>query len=118
MVKLICSTKCSNNHMHPQIHSQDSLHFTIILTVLRGASSNSPDPLGAGFDSPDPLVAGSVSPDPKVAGSVSRDPMVVGSGSPDPLVAALSCPTSWVKCPLGAGGINTFFFSPQRLSAI
>ena len=38
MLKLICATKCSNNHMHPQIHSQDSLHFTITLVVLRGAA--------------------------------------------------------------------------------
>ena len=64
MLKLICATKCSNNHMHPQIHSQDSLHFTIILTVLRGVSSDSPDPLGAGSGSPDPLVTGFVSPNP------------------------------------------------------
>ena len=38
MLKLICATKCSNNHMHPQIHSQDSLHFAITLAVLRGAA--------------------------------------------------------------------------------
>ena len=38
MLKLICATKCSNNHMHPQIHSQDSLHFTIALAVLHGAT--------------------------------------------------------------------------------
>jgi len=38
MLKLICATKCSNNHMHPQIHSQDSLHFTITLAVLRGVA--------------------------------------------------------------------------------
>ena len=38
MLKLICATKCSNNHMHPQIHSQDSLHFTITLAVLHGAA--------------------------------------------------------------------------------
>ena len=38
MLKLICTTKCSNNYMHPQIHSQDSLHFTITLAVLRGAA--------------------------------------------------------------------------------
>ena len=37
MLKLICATKCSNNHMHPQIYSQDSLHFTITLAVLCGA---------------------------------------------------------------------------------
>ena len=36
MLKLICATKCSNNHKHPQIHSQDSLYFTITLAVLRG----------------------------------------------------------------------------------
>ena len=84
MLKLICATKCSNNHMHPQIHSQDNLHFTIILTVLRGASSDSPDPLGAGSSSPDPLFAGSVSLDPKVAGSVMPDPLVAGSVLPDP----------------------------------
>ena len=34
MLKLICATKCLNNHIHPQIHSQDSLHFTVILVVL------------------------------------------------------------------------------------
>ena len=38
MLKLICATKCSNIHMHHQIHSQDSLHFTITLAVLRGAA--------------------------------------------------------------------------------
>ena len=38
MLKLICATKCSNNHMYPQIHSQDSLHFTITLVVLRDAA--------------------------------------------------------------------------------
>ena len=64
MLKLICATKCSNNHMHPQIHSQDSLHFTIILIVLRGASSDSLDPLGASSDLPDPLGVGSGSPNP------------------------------------------------------
>ena len=36
MFKLICATNCSNNHKHPQIHSQDSLYFTITLAVLRG----------------------------------------------------------------------------------
>ena len=38
MLKLICATKCSNNHKHPQTHSQDSLHFTITLDVLHGAA--------------------------------------------------------------------------------
>ena len=38
MLKLICATKCSNNHKYPQIHSQDSLHFTITLAVLRGVA--------------------------------------------------------------------------------
>ena len=38
MLKLICATKCSNIRMHPQIHSQDSLHFTLTLVVLRGAA--------------------------------------------------------------------------------
>ena len=38
MLKLICATNCSNNHKHPQIHSQDSLHFTITLAVLRGVA--------------------------------------------------------------------------------
>jgi len=80
MLKLTCAIKCLNNHQHPQIHCQESLHFTITLTVLRGASSDSPDPLGASSDSSDPLGAGSVSPDPKVAGSVSLDPKVAGSG--------------------------------------
>ena len=84
MLKLICATKCSNNHKHPQIHSQDNLHFTITLAVLRGASSDSPDPLGANSDSPDPSGAGSSSSNPLVAGSVSPDSMVVGSISPDP----------------------------------
>ena len=36
VLKLICATKCSNNHMHPQIHSQDSLHFTLTLAILHG----------------------------------------------------------------------------------
>ena len=73
MLKLICATKCSNNHMHPQIHSQDSLHFTIILTVLQGASSDLPKPLGASFDSPDPLGVSSNSPDPLGASFDSPD---------------------------------------------
>ena len=38
MFKLICATKCSNNHRYPQIHSQDSPHFTITFAVLRGAA--------------------------------------------------------------------------------
>ena len=85
MLKLICAIKCSNNHMHPQIHSQDSLHFTIILTVLQGASSDSPDPLGAGSGSLDPLVVGSGSPDPFGAGYGLPNPLVAGSISPNPL---------------------------------
>ena len=89
MLKLICATKCSNNHKHPQIHSQDSLHFTFTLAVLRGASSDSPDPLGASFDSPDPLGVSSDSPNPLVTGSGSPDPLVVGSVSPD-LLGAVS----------------------------
>ena len=38
MLKLIYASKCSNNHMHPQIHSQDSLDFTITLVVLHGVA--------------------------------------------------------------------------------
>ena len=38
MLKVICATKCSNIYMHPQIHSQDNLHFTLTLAVLRGAA--------------------------------------------------------------------------------
>ena len=38
MLKLIYATKCSNNLMHPQIHSQDSLQLTITLVVLHGAA--------------------------------------------------------------------------------
>ena len=38
MLKLICATKCSNIHMHPQIYSQDNLHFTLSLDVLRGVA--------------------------------------------------------------------------------
>ena len=86
MLKLICATKCSNNHKYPQIYSQDSLHITITLAVLQGASSDSPDPKVTSSGSPDPLVTGSVSPDPKV----------IGSGSPDPLVVSSSRLTSWV----------------------
>ena len=91
MLKLIYTTKCLNNHIHSQIHSQDSLHFTITLAVLRGAALSY---LRRG--SPDPLVTGSGSPDPLVAGSVSPDLKVAGSNSPDTLVAASSRPTSWV----------------------
>ena len=36
MLKLTYATKCSNLHMHPQIHSQDSQHFTLTLAVLPG----------------------------------------------------------------------------------
>ena len=38
MLKLICATKCSNIHMHPHIHSQDSINFTLTLAVLTGAA--------------------------------------------------------------------------------
>ena len=38
MLKLICVIKFSNIHMHPQIHSQDSLYFTLTLAVLRSAA--------------------------------------------------------------------------------
>ena len=38
MLKLIYATKCSNIHMHSQIHSQDSQHFTLTLDVLPGAA--------------------------------------------------------------------------------
>ena len=92
MLKLIYATKYSNNHKHHQIYSQDSLHYTFTLAVLRGES----------FDSPDPLVAGSVSLDPKVTGSISPDPLVAGSGSPDPKVAGSGSlwdpvrPTPWL----------------------
>ena len=37
-LKLIYATKCSNNHVHPQIHTQDSLHFTITLAILCGTA--------------------------------------------------------------------------------
>ena len=36
MLKLTCATKCSNIHMHPQIHSQNNLNFTLTLAVLTG----------------------------------------------------------------------------------
>jgi len=121
MLKLIYATKCSNNHMHPQIHSQDSLHFTIILTVLRGASSDSPNPLGAGSgspaplgagsDSPNPLVTGSVSSNPKVAGSVSPDPFVAGFGSPDPKVAGFGSPNPLVA---GSGSPDPLVAASSR----
>ena len=89
MLKLICATKCSNNHMHPQIHSQDSLQFTITLVVLRGAALShlkrgSPDPLVVGSGSPNPLGVSSVSPDLKATGSISPDPLGAGSVSPNP----------------------------------
>ena len=38
MLKLTCAIKCSNLHIHPQIHSQDSQHFTLTLVVLPGAA--------------------------------------------------------------------------------
>ena len=38
MLKLIYAIKCLNIHMHSQIHSQDSLHFTLTLAVLHGAA--------------------------------------------------------------------------------
>ena len=117
MLKLRCATKCSNNHKYPQIHSQDSLHFSITLAVLRGASSDSLDPLVVSFDSSDPLGVGSGSHDPLGAGSISLDPLVAGSVSPDPLVVASSRPTSWVQCPLRTRAIYTFPFPRQRLSA-
>ena len=37
MLKLICATKCSILHIHPQLLSQDNQHFTLTLTVLPGA---------------------------------------------------------------------------------
>ena len=36
MLKVTCATKCSNIHMHPQIHNQDSQNFT--LAILTGAA--------------------------------------------------------------------------------
>ena len=45
MLKLICATKCSNNHKHPQIHSQDSLHFTVTF-CLAGCELRLARPLG------------------------------------------------------------------------
>ena len=83
MLKLICATKCSNIHMHPQIHSQDSLHFTITLAILRGTTL-----LHLKRGSADPLVAGSGSPNPLVMGPDSPDPLVTSSSSPDPLGAS------------------------------
>ena len=99
MFKLICATKCSNNHKHSQIHSQDSLYFTITLAVLRGAALShlkrgSPDPLVTGSGSPDPSVAGFRSPDPSVTGSDSPDPLVPSSVSLDPKVAGSVSPDS------------------------
>ena len=87
MLKLICAIKCSNNHKHPQIHSQDSLHFTIIFAVLGGAAlphlkRGSPDPLVTGFGLSDPLVVGSV-----------LTPWVRAPSRPTPWVRAPSCPT-------------------------
>ena len=38
MLKLICATRCSNIYMHPQIHSQDRLYFTLTLAVLRSVA--------------------------------------------------------------------------------
>ena len=65
MLKLICATKCSHNHNHPQIYSQYNLHFTFTLAVLRGAGSDSPDPLGVGSSLPDPLVMALSHPTPR-----------------------------------------------------
>ena len=97
MLKLIYATKCSNNHMHPQIHSQDSLHFTITHAILHGAAlpqlkRGSPDPLVVGSGSPDPLSASSVSPDPLGASSVSSDPLGASFVSPYPLGAGSISP--------------------------
>ena len=38
MLELTCATKCSILHLHPQLLSQDSQHFTLTLTVLHGAA--------------------------------------------------------------------------------
>ena len=37
MLELTCATKCSILHLHPQLLSQDSQHFTLTLAVLPGA---------------------------------------------------------------------------------
>ena len=97
MCKLICATKCSNNHMHPQIHSQDSLHFTITLAVLRGAAlphfkRGSPDPLGASSVSLDPLGAGSISPDPRSRAPSRPTPRSRAPSRPTPRSRALARP--------------------------
>ena len=34
MLELTCATKCSILHLHPQLLSQDSQHFTLTLAVL------------------------------------------------------------------------------------
>jgi len=38
MLKLTYATKCSNLHIHPQLLSQDSQHFTLTLAVLPDAT--------------------------------------------------------------------------------
>ena len=38
MLKLTCATKCSTLHMRLQIHSQDSLNFTLTIAVLTGVA--------------------------------------------------------------------------------
>ena len=103
-----------NNHKHPQIHSQDSLHFTITLAVLRGATSVSPypfgcelhlarpigcglqlgRPLGRGIRLARPLGRGSVSPDLESKGFVSPDLEAIGSNSSD-LLGAVSIMGWW-----------------------
>ena len=95
MLKQIYAAKCSNNHKHPQIHSQDSLHFTFTLVVLRGASFDSPDPLGVSSDSPGPLSAGSSSAYPLVAGSSHPTPRSRALARPTLRSQAPSRPTLW-----------------------
>ena len=100
MLKLIYATKCLNNHKHPQIHNQDSLHLTFTLAVLRGmalsylkggtdALESRHKEVSAHADFPGWL------PDPLGAGSISSDSKIAGSVSPDPLVRAPSRPTPW-----------------------
>ena len=38
MLKLTCATKCSILHIHPQLLSQDSQHFTLTLAILPGVA--------------------------------------------------------------------------------
>ena len=132
MLKLICAIKCSNNHKHPQIHSQDSLYFTIILAVLRGAAlshlkrgTRKLAPTLTFLDGsrrikwsrPTPWVRDPSCSTPRPRDS-SRPTLGAGSVSPDPKVTRSILPDPKVARSVSSNLESTSFVSPDPLGAV